>query len=306
MLSRPRKALLLVGLLTLAGIGGATSASAAEGECFGSNTWTDCEVSSDSSSVSIEATRTESTTPRAPSRNNNNNGGGSAPILAPPAPRDPNAYYPGGRTRDQWLADCAFDLACTAPITAPGSAPLPGAEQADQEPADPAPAPAAPDPTTATIDDVAQFAPAPPGVVGEPDGFGVVGMPTNFVVGATEHTVDGEIFDVPVTVRFTPVSFLFDYGDGATRETTTPGTSWQDLDVPQFTATDTSHSYADPGEYEASATIRYVAEADAGGGWFAVPGILEIDTPTTVIRVVDVDTALVEQTCDEDPGGPGC
>lgn len=273
----------------------------------GHQSWTsDCHAVSDGSSVSIGATRTE-TTPRTPQRNNNNNnGGGSAPILAPPAPRDPNAYYPGGRTRDQWLADCAFDLACSAPITAPGSAPLPGAEQADQEPADPAPAPEAPDPTTATIDDVAQFAPAPPGVVGEPGGFGVVGMPTNFVVGATEHTVDGEIFDVPVTVRFTPVSFLFDYGDGATRETTTPGTSWQDLDVPQFTATDTSHSYAEPGEYEARATIRYVAEADAGGGWFAVPGILEIDTPATVIRVVDVDTALVEQTCDEDPGGPGC
>ena len=95
MLSRPRNALLLVGLLTLAGIGGATSASAAEGECFGSNTWTDCEVLSDSSSVSIGATQTETTTPRAPSRNTNNgsndNGGGSAPILAPPPPRDPNA-----------------------------------------------------------------------------------------------------------------------------------------------------------------------------------------------------------------------
>ena len=293
---------LVAGLLT-------AGASSSSGSCTAESVWTSCKSANDGSSISIGATQTETTTPRAPSRNtnNNNNGGGdSAPILAPPPPRDPNAYYPGGRTRDQWLADCAFDLACTAPITTPGSAPLPGAEQADQEPADPAPAPAAPDPTTATIDDVAQFAPAPPGVVGEPDGFGVVGMPTNFVVGATEHTVDGEIFDVPVTVRFTPVAFLFDYGDGATRETTTPGTSWQDLDVPQFTATDTSHSYADPGEYEASATIRYVAEADAGGGWFAVPGILEIDTPATVIRVVDVDTALVEQTCDEDPGGPGC
>lgn len=285
----------------------ATSQIAAAASGCSAGGWVStCEVDSSGSSVSIGSTRTEINTPRTPQRNNNNGGGGSAPILAPPPPRDPNAYYPGGRTRDQWLADCAFDLACTAPITAPGGAPLPGAEQADQEPADPAPAPAAPDPTTATIDDVAQFAPAPPRVVGEPDGFGVVGMPTNFVVGATEHTVDGEIFDVPVTVRFTPVSFLFDYGDGATRETTTPGTSWQDLDVPQFTATDTSHSYSEPGEYEARATIRYVAEADAGGGWFAVPGIVEIGTAATVIRVVDVDTALVEQTCDEDPGGPGC
>lgn len=262
-------------------------------------------MQNDGSSVSIGATQTDST-PRSPARGTNDggNGGSNAPILTPPPPRDPNAYYPGGRTREQWLDDCAFDLACTAPITAPGSAPLPTTEQADQEPTEPAPA--APDPTTATIEDVAQFAPAPPEVVGEPDGFGVVGMPTNFVAAATEHTADGQIFDVPVTVRFTPVSFLFDYGDGSTRETRTPGASWQDLDVPQFTATDTSHSYTEPGEYEAGVTIRYVAEADAGGGWFAIPGVLEIDTPPTLVRVVDVDTALVQRTCDEDPSGPGC
>lgn len=274
----------------------------------GHQSWTnDCHAVSNGSSVSIGATRTETTTPPSPARGNENNGGGTnAPILTPPPPRDPNAYYPGGRTREQWLVDCAFDLACTAPVTAPGSAPLPGAEQAEQEPVDPDPAPAAPDPTTATIDDVAQFAPSAPQVVGEPDGFGVVGMPTNFVVAATEHTVDGEIFDVPVTVRFTPVSFVFDYGDGTTRETRTPGRSWQELDVPQFSATDTSHSYSAPGEYSAGVTIRYVAEADAGGGWFAVPGTLAIDAPSTLIRVVDVDTALVQRTCDEDPSGPGC
>ncbi|WP_349310536.1 hypothetical protein [Microbacterium sp. MM2322] len=220
--------------------------------------------------------------------------------------RDPDAFYPGSRTREEWLAECAFDQACGGATITPGGAPLPGTEQAEQQPAEPAPAPAAPDPTTATIEDVAEFAPDPPQVVGEPDGIGVVGMPTNFVVDATEHTVTGDIFDIPVTVRFTPVSYVFDYGDGTRRETTSPGTSWQDLDVPQFTATDTSHSYGEPGEYEVGVTIRYAAEADAGGGWFPIAGLLELTAPTTVIRIVDVDTALVERTCAEDPSGPGC
>lgn len=262
-----------------------------------------CDVQNNGTSVTIGATRESSTAPQTPDGPPSGGGGGS--FQAPPPVRDPDATYPGGRTRDEWLAQCAFDSACGGAVVAPGGAPLPGTEQAALPPAEPADEPA-PDPTTATIDDVAEFAPAPPEVVGEPEGFGVVGMPTNFVVAATEHTVDGEIFEIPVTVRFTPVSFVFDYGDGTVRETTTPGTSWDDLGVPQFTATDTSHAYPEPGEYEAGVTIRYVAEADAGGGWFAIPGVLELPTPTTLIRVVDVETALVERSCDEDPGGPGC
>ncbi|TDL43242.1 hypothetical protein [Microbacterium oleivorans] len=253
-------------------------------------------------SVSIGATRGESSTPTRPQTGPR--GGGGSSVVPPPA-RNPDAFYPGQRTREEWLAECAFNHACAGAIAAPGGAPIPGTEQAELPPADPA-APAAPDPTTATIQDVAQFAPAPPAIVGEPGGMGVVGMPTNFVVGAEEHIVQGDIFDIPVTVRFTPVSYAFTYGDGAARETRTAGRSWDDLGVPQFTATATSHSYGAAGEYEAAATVRYAAEADAGGGWFPIAGLLEVGTPTTVIRIVDVETALVQRTCDEDPGGPGC
>lgn len=275
---------------------------------FGSALPDHCSVQNDGSSVSIGATQGQTTIREQPNRGSDGGGGngGGYTLPAPPPPRDPNAFYPGGRTRDEWLAECAFDQSCAGAVVAPGGAPLPGTEQADQQPGEPAPEAPAPDPTTATIDDVAEFAPQTPPLVGEPNGIGVVGMPTNFVVDAAEHTVDGEIFDVPVTVRFTPVSYLFDYGDGTTRETTSPGRTWEDLDAPQFTATDTSHSYSATGEYQAQVTIRYAAEADAGAGWFPIAGILELTTPPTVLRVVDVDTALVQRTCEEDPDGPGC
>jgi len=298
----------LLDVLVAATIALTSVAGVAQENCGYQNWTSNCQTANNGSSVSIGATRESASAPAVPDRGSNSGGGGGGggSVNVPPPPPDPDAYYPGARTRDEWLAQCAFDQACADAVVAPGGAPLPGTEQADQQPADPAPAPAAPDPTTATIEDVAQFAPQPPRVIGEPDGVGVVGMPTNFVVDAAEHTVTGRIFDVPVTVRFTPVSYAFDYGDGSTRETTSPGTSWDDLDVPQFTATDTSHSYGAAGEYEASVTIRYAAEADAGGGWFPIAGLLELNTPTTVIRVVEVDTALVERTCDEDPSGPGC
>lgn len=263
-----------------------------------------CGATNNGSSVSIGASRQVDRPSAAPDRGSRGGGGGGG--FAPQETvRDPNAVYPGGRTRDEWLAQCAFDLSCAGAGEAPGGAPLPGTEQADVRPTEAEPE-AQPDVTSATIDDVASFAPTPPRMVGEPDGVGVVGMPTNFLVDATEHTERGEIFDIPVTVRFTPVSYLFDYGDGATQETTSPGTTWDDLDAPQFTATETSHSYGETGEFAASVTIRYAAEADAGFGWFPIAGVLAIDAGPVTVRVVDVDTALVDRTCEEDPGGPGC
>lgn len=294
---------LIAGCLLL--LSNALPASAASG-CGSSDRWSgggSCQATNRGSSVSLEATREEAPAARAPARNSTGGGGSTT---TPPPVRDPDAFYPGNRTRDEWLAECAFDPSCAGAVIVPGGAPLPGTEAADQQPTEPAPPPAVPDPTTATIDDVAEFAPDPPRVVGEPDGVGVVGMPTNFVVDAIEHTATGDIFDIPVTVRFTPVSYVFDYGDGTRQETTRPGTSWEDLDAPQFTVTDTSHSYGEPGEYEVGVTIRYAAEADAGGGWFPIAGLLELATPTTVVRIVDVDTALVGRTCTEDPRGPGC
>ena len=280
--------------------------SATSGDACSDGTAWVCDSSNNGSSITINATRGEARPVDLPSRSSNGGGRGGGSTTTPPPVRDPDAFYPGNRTRDEWLAECAFDPSCAGAVIVPGGAPLPGTEAADQQPTEPAPPPAVPDPTTATIDDVAEFAPDPPRVVGEPDGVGVVGMPTNFVVDAIEHTATGDIFDIPVTVRFTPVSYVFDYGDGTRQETTTPGTSWEDLDAPQFTVTDTSHSYGEPGEYEVGVTIRYAAEADAGGGWFPIAGLLELATPTTVVRIVDVDTALVERTCPEDPRGPGC
>lgn len=159
---------------------------------------------------------------------------------------------------------------------------------------------------TPTLTDVASFAPASVPVVDEPDGVGVVGMPMNFVVQAAVHESTGELFDLPVTVRFTPDSVLFRYGDGGTRTSSHGGSTWAQLGLPQFSATPTSHAYSARGTYSASAVVRYTAAVDFGGGWVAVPGVLEIATSASTVRVVEVRTALVERTCLEDPRGPGC
>ncbi|MFT4213489.1 MAG: hypothetical protein QM622_01755 [Microbacterium sp.] len=157
-----------------------------------------------------------------------------------------------------------------------------------------------------TLDDVASFAPESLALAGEPGGFGIVGLPVNFVVNATTHSVTGELFDLPVTVRFTPESFEFVAGDGTSRQSATGGQTWAQLGLAQFSPTATSHAYEARGTYSAYTIVRYAAQVDFGNGWVDVPGRLEIPTAATSIRVLEARTALVEHTCTENPAGPAC
>lgn len=157
-----------------------------------------------------------------------------------------------------------------------------------------------------TLADVARFAPASVPLVDEPDGVGVVGMPMNFVVDAQTHERTGTLFDLPVTVRFTPASVLFVHGDGTSRVSDGGGRSWATLGLAQFSATPTSHAYTARGSYTVSAVVRYAAQVNFGNGWVAVPGVLEIPTTSGDVQIFEVRTALVDKTCLENPGGVGC
>lgn len=157
-----------------------------------------------------------------------------------------------------------------------------------------------------TIHDVARFAPEGPLLSGEPENVGVVGLPTNFVASAAVHTVDGELFDFPVTVRFTPTAYDFSFGDGTSATTTSSGESWDALDQAQFTPTPTSHTYAERGTYQASVNVRYTAEVDFGIGWLPISGEVTAEGPAQAIRVFEAHTALVAHTCEQAPSAPGC
>jgi len=157
-----------------------------------------------------------------------------------------------------------------------------------------------------TITDLASFSPAPGTLIGEPDNLGVAGLPTNFTTDAAAHTRTGTLFGYPVTARFTPASFVFHYGDGQTRTTTTAGKTWDALGLPQFTPTDTSHTYTERGTYQASVDTVYTAEIDLGTGYFPISGTLTIPGPPQDIQIYEARTALVAHTCDEDPTAEGC
>ncbi|MGN7978772.1 hypothetical protein ACTJJ4_14440 [Microbacterium sp. 22195] len=170
----------------------------------------------------------------------------------------------------------------------------------------PEPTPGEPGQPGITITDLASFSPAPGTLTGEPDNLGVAGLPTNFTTDAAAHTRTGTLFGYAVTARFTPASFVFRYGDGQTRTTTTAGKTWDALGLPQFTPTDTSHTYAERGIYQASVDTVYTAEIDLGTGYFPISGTLTIPGPPQDIQIYEARTALVAHTCDEDPTAEGC
>lgn len=201
-------------------------------------------------------------------------------------PRQPSPF-------EECLVDWDSYLGCWS-IGSPGDAAQPdeGAESPGMPPV--------------TITDLASFSPAKGTVLGEPDNLGVAGLPTNFVTEAATHVRSGQLFGFPIDVRFTPVSYTFHYGDGQSRTHSSPGSSWDSLGQAQFTPTDTSHTYAERGTYDASVDIAYTAEIDLGVGWFPIEGRLDIAGSAQQIRIFEAHTALVARTCAEQPSAPGC
>lgn len=156
-----------------------------------------------------------------------------------------------------------------------------------------------------TMSDLERFAPVVGELVVEPDGWGVVGTPTNFYATAESHTMEGELFGSPVEVRWTPTSYVFDYGDGTVHESEASGAAWRGTQE-SWSETATSHTYASTDDVTASVTVVFTAEVDAGSGWFAVPGTLAVEAPAVSVKVFEVDTVLTDGDCMANPTAPGC
>ena len=121
-------------------------------------------------------------------------------------------------------------------------------------PAEPAtPAPGTP---AVTLRDIASFRPAQPSDVMEPNGWAIEGLPANFVANASPEVVAGTLLGQPADVRFTPVGYRWVHSDGAIVASASPGATWSALGVAEFTPTDTSHAYAESGEYTVTLQVR--------------------------------------------------
>lgn len=172
-----------------------------------------------------------------------------------------------------------------------------------------APPTAAPTPPTRpiTINDIASFRPAPGVQYMQPDGWTVPGLHTNFYAVVGTQVVDGTLLGQPASVRFTPVAYHWNYGDGSSATLGTAGSTWQSLGVAEFDATPTSHVYDVEGEYVIRLTIDFAVEYRFAGGHF-IPLSGRIPLPANELRITvgGAKTVLVEQDCAVNPAGPGC
>lgn len=168
-----------------------------------------------------------------------------------------------------------------------------------------APAPLPGEPGAPTLTDIATFPVTVATARNQPTGWGVVDRPTNFYADGGAHVVSGTLLGQPALVRFTPVAWQWDYGDGTTATLDRPGAAWDTS--AQFRLTPTSHVYTRKNDFTVTLHVVYVAEYQyAGQPWRDVAGALRVRANDLQIITWRVKTVLVAEDCIANPSGAGC
>ena len=159
----------------------------------------------------------------------------------------------------------------------------------------------------ATIEDLINFRPNPGIARMEPTGWMLVGLPTNFWIDSSPETQSGLLLDREALVRFTPVSYRFDYGDGTVASRSTPGGSWAELDAAEFDQTVFSHVYSRAGRYVIDAQVSFGVEYQyAGGNWITMDGSIVSASGRLEAVAGTASTVLVSSDCVQKPAAIGC
>ena len=158
-----------------------------------------------------------------------------------------------------------------------------------------------------TLDDLASFRPTPGVGHMEPMGWTVTGLPTNFWAEAGAQVHLGTLLDRPASVRFTPRTYRWTFGDGASAVIPVRGASWRASGVEEFAPTPTSHIYRALGTFTVNLTIEFGAEYRFDDGpWTSVSGVIRLPANSLSATVGTASTVLVGRDCIGRPTGPGC
>ena len=158
-----------------------------------------------------------------------------------------------------------------------------------------------------TLRDLVNFRPVAGVDHMEPNGWMVVGLHTNFFATTGVQVQDGLLLNQPASVRFTPVRYHWNYGDGSSARLATPGGTWASQGIQEFDPTPTSHVYTTAGTYNIDLTIDFsAAYRFADGPWTEITGTIPVPANRLVASAGDAKTVLVERDCTVNPSGPGC
>ena len=159
---------------------------------------------------------------------------------------------------------------------------------------------------TFTLQDFRTLAVAPAASAVQPAPDTLKGMHTNVYAEAQPQQFATELGGFPVQVRAVPVQYAWDYGDGSTLgPTELSGAPLAEgaWDVP----TDTSHVYAETGDYAVTLTTYFAGEYSvAGGPWLPVAGLNDVVSAPVPLSVWRSTVRNYADDCFENPQGPGC
>jgi hypothetical protein len=158
-----------------------------------------------------------------------------------------------------------------------------------------------------TIKDLAAFTPNAAVAHMEPNGWAVFGLNTNFYSVGGNGIKTGALLGQPASVRFIPVGWHWNYGDGTTSALTKGGSTWKAQGLGDFDPTASSHVFRKAGTYTVTLTVEYGAQYQfAGGPWTTVAGTVQLPANRLQITVGKAKTVLVNKDCVQNPRGPGC
>ena len=280
-------------------------AHAADGGCSRSDGWmggcAQAGASVGNGGVDLSADREVNTPGRQGSGSGNGRGGdggeGSGDGEWDGLP-DGVSRVPGGVPVDQGDASAGPGTGPRrTPIVAPADPAVPVCQP--QTPCDPD--------LVVRVSDLVSIPAAAPTQGMEPNGWLVVGVPANFFATASAHVRTGPLLGASAEVRFTPVGFRWDYGDGTSRTSVSGGASWAALNLPEFSETETSHVFESTGTLSIGLVVSYAAEYRfSGAEWRDVQGLVLVPTSPITAIADRAGTVLVAESCSGNPSGPGC
>ena len=125
-------------------------------------------------------------------------------------------------------------------------------------------------------------------IIQPPNGRTLVNFDTNFYTDApAEQIIAVTLLDQVVELRVWPASFTWNFGDGATTQTTERGAAYPALDI--------THKYLRKGEVAPSLDTTYAAEWRLQGtaGWQPVVGTVTIAGEPSALQVLTATPTLV-------------
>jgi hypothetical protein len=130
--------------------------------------------------------------------------------------------------------------------------------------------------------------PLPPAdlVIQPPNGRTLVNFETNFYTEQGEFTRTVTLLGRQVELRIWPASFRWQFGDGESTESTSPGAAYPKLEI--------THAYEQKGPVSPSVDTTYAAQFRVEGGpWRDVGGTVTIPGSPQGLRVVEARPVLV-------------